>query len=84
MRALDRGETTELFSDADVYVTVGDVSNNDGGPQFSRPEVDEVAYVAEVRLRNDYLSFDGTDSMHGNKKTGTTKGREASARHNSC
>ena len=46
VRALDQGES-ELFSDSEVYVTVGDVSSNDGVPTFIRPKEDEVAYINE-------------------------------------
>ncbi len=46
VRALDRGES-ELFTDTEVLVTVGDVSSNDGVPQFIRPELDEIAFIAE-------------------------------------
>ena len=49
VRAFDRGEP-ELFSDAGVYITVGDVSSNDGVPRFIRPDIDEIAYVQEVKL----------------------------------
>ena len=47
VRAFDRGEP-ELFSDAGVYITIGDVSSNDGVPRFIKPEVNEVAYILEV------------------------------------
>ena len=50
VRALDNGEDSQLFTDTEVYITVGDVSSNDGVPDFERPKVDEVAYVAEVSL----------------------------------
>ena len=46
MRALDKG-TPQLFSDTEVYVTVGDVSSNDGVPRFLRPKPNEIAYVPE-------------------------------------
>ncbi len=49
VRASDRGESVDLFSDAEVLLTVGDVSSNDGVPAFVAPALDEVAYVAEVR-----------------------------------
>lgn len=48
VRAIDNGEDSTLFTDAEIYVTVGDVSSNDGIPTFERPKVDEIAYVAEV------------------------------------
>ena len=48
VRALDNGEDSQLFTDTEVYITVGDVSSNDGVPDFERPKVDEIAYVAEV------------------------------------
>ena len=48
VRAIDNGEESQLFTDAEVYITVGDVSSNDGVPDFERPKVDEIAYVAEV------------------------------------
>lgn len=48
VRAIDNGEESQLFTDTEVYITVGDVSSNDGVPDFERPKVDEVAYVAEV------------------------------------
>jgi hypothetical protein len=44
---MDKG-VPELFTDTEVYVTIGDVSSNDGVPRFIRPEVNEVAYVPEV------------------------------------
>ena len=50
VRAIDNGEDSQLFTDTEVYITVGDVSSNDGVPDFERPKVDEVAYVAEVSL----------------------------------
>lgn len=46
VRALDFGDI-ELFSDTDVYITVGDVSSNDGVPQFIKPEPNDVAHIAE-------------------------------------
>ncbi len=49
VRASDRGESVDLFSDAEVLLTVGDVSSNDGVPAFVAPALDEIAYVAEVR-----------------------------------
>ena len=50
VRAIDNGEESQLFTDTEVYITVGDVSSNDGVPDFERPKVDEIAYVAEVSL----------------------------------
>ena len=49
VRAMDNGHDSQqqLFTDAEVYITVGDVSSNDGVPRFVRPKVDEAAYVAE-------------------------------------
>ena len=47
VRAIDKG-VPELFTDTEVYVTIGDVSSNDGVPKFIRPEVNEVAFVPEV------------------------------------
>ena len=46
VRATDKG-TPQLFTDTEVYVTVGDVSSNDGVPSFVRPKPKEVAYIAE-------------------------------------
>ena len=46
VRALDKG-TPQLFTDTEVYVTVGDVSSNDGVPAFVRPIPNEIAYVPE-------------------------------------
>ena len=46
VRAIDRG-VPELFRDTEVYITVGDVSSNDGVPTFIRPEPNEVAFVPE-------------------------------------
>ena len=46
VRALDRG-TPQQFRDTDLYVTVGDVSRNDGVPQFMKPEPGQVAEVPE-------------------------------------
>ena len=46
VRAVDDG-VPQLFSDTEVYITVGDVSSNDGMPQFIKPNVNEVAYVPE-------------------------------------
>ena len=37
-----------MFTDTEVYVTIGDVSSNDGVPKFLRPELNEIAYVPEV------------------------------------
>ena len=54
VRAIDNGEESQLFTDTEVYITVGDVSSNDGVPDFERPKVDEVAYVAEVRVGLDF------------------------------
>lgn len=47
MRATDNG-VPEMFIDTEVYVTIGDVSSNDGVPRFVKPEINEVAYVPEV------------------------------------
>ena len=46
VRALDKG-VPELFTDTEVYITVGDVSSNDGVPSFIRPLPNEIAYVPE-------------------------------------
>jgi len=46
VRALDNG-TPQQFRDTDLYVTVGDVSRNDGVPQFLKPEAGQVAEVPE-------------------------------------
>ena len=46
VRATDKG-VPQLFTDTEVYVTVGDVSSNDGVPAFLRPQPKEVAYIAE-------------------------------------
>lgn len=46
VRAVDKG-IPQLFSDTEVYITVGDVSSNDGVPRFIKPSVNEVAYVPE-------------------------------------
>eukprot|EP00096_Caligus_rogercresseyi_P014673 TRINITY_DN7189_c0_g1_i1.p1 TRINITY_DN7189_c0_g1~~TRINITY_DN7189_c0_g1_i1.p1 ORF type:complete len:1289 (-),score=408.11 TRINITY_DN7189_c0_g1_i1:505-4371(-) len=45
-RAMDQGEP-QLFTDVEVYITVGDVSENDGTPSFIRPEIGEIAYISE-------------------------------------
>jgi len=34
--------------ETEVYITIGDVSSNDGVPRFIKPEINEVAYVPEV------------------------------------
>ena len=46
VRALDGG-TPQQFRDTDLYITVGDVSRNDGVPQFLKPEPGMVADVPE-------------------------------------
>ena len=46
VRAMDNG-TPEQFTDTELYLTIGDVSNNDGVPEFSKPLPGEVAYVLE-------------------------------------
>ena len=50
VRASDKG-VPELFTDTEVYVTIGDVSSNDGVPKFIKPELNEVAHVPEVSIR---------------------------------
>ncbi|CAB4057546.1 unnamed protein product [Lepeophtheirus salmonis] len=49
-RAADKGEP-QLFSDVEVYVTIGDVSDNDGIPTFIKPMIDEIAYNASIGTR---------------------------------
>ncbi len=56
VRAFDKG-IPQLFSDTEVYVTVGDVSSNDGVPRFVKPEVNEVAYVPEVCICSTHLQY---------------------------
>ena len=47
VRAIDEGEP-QLFTDTEVYITVGDVSSNDGVPGFVSPSAgDAIAYVPE-------------------------------------
>ncbi len=46
VRAMDKG-VPQLFTDIEVYITVGDVSSNDGVPRFIKPEINEVATVPE-------------------------------------
>ena len=46
VRAIDKG-VPQLFSDTEVYITVGDVSSNDGIPRFIKPEPNEIAFVPE-------------------------------------
>lgn len=46
IRALDRGEPQQ-FKDSDLYITVGDVSSNDGVPEFLQPQPGVIAQVAE-------------------------------------
>ena len=47
VRAIDDGEP-QLFTDTEVYITVGDVSSNDGVPAFVSPAAGEaIAYVPE-------------------------------------
>lgn len=47
VRAIDDGEP-QLFTDTEVYITVGDVSSNDGVPAFVSPAAgDAIAYVPE-------------------------------------
>ena len=46
VRATDKG-VPQLFKDTEVYVTVGDVSSNDGVPVFIKPSPKEVAYISE-------------------------------------
>ena len=38
LRALDAG-TPQQIKDTDLYVTIGDVSRNDGVPEFIAPQV---------------------------------------------
>jgi hypothetical protein len=47
----------ELFTDTEVYVTIGDVSSNDGVPRFIKPELNEVAFVPEVNFEARALIF---------------------------
>ncbi len=58
VRATDAADA-ELFSDTEVYVTVGDVSRNDGVPAFTKPSEEEIAYIAEVSIRA-HSSFPNT------------------------
>jgi len=46
VRALDSG-TPQQFMDTELYITVGDVSRNDGVPKFLKPEPGEIAEVPE-------------------------------------
>jgi hypothetical protein len=46
VRALDSG-TPQQFRDTDLYVTIGDVSRNDGVPEFLRPQPGQIAEVPE-------------------------------------
>ena len=46
VRALDNG-TPQQFSDTELYITVGDVSRNDGVPEFLSPKLGEEASVLE-------------------------------------
>ena len=46
IRALDAG-SPQQFRDTDLYITIGDVSRNDGVPEFIAPKVGEVARVFE-------------------------------------
>lgn len=46
VRALDNG-TPQQFMDTELYITVGDVSRNDGVPKFLKPESGETAEVPE-------------------------------------
>ena len=46
VRALDSG-SPQQFRDTALYVTVGDVSRNDGVPQFRKPEPGQTAEVPE-------------------------------------
>jgi len=46
VRALDSG-TPQQFMDTEVFITVGDVSRNDGVPKFLKPEPGEIAEVPE-------------------------------------
>jgi len=46
VRALDSG-TPQQFMDTELYITVGDVSRNDGVPKFIKPEPGQIAEVPE-------------------------------------
>ena len=46
VRALDSG-TPQQFSDTELYITVGDVSRNDGVPEFINPQPGDEAVVLE-------------------------------------
>ena len=46
VRALDNG-TPQQFMDTELYITVGDVSRNDGVPKFLKPLPGEMAEVPE-------------------------------------
>ena len=48
-RALDAG-TPQQIKDTDLYVTIGDVSRNDGVPEFIAPQVKRFSYVPEPDL----------------------------------
>ena len=47
IRAVDGGSPIQQFKDTDLYITIGDVSRNDGVPEFQRPAVGDVAEVFE-------------------------------------
>jgi len=48
IRALDNGtDDQQQFMDTELYITVGDVSRNDGVPKFLKPEPGQVAEVPE-------------------------------------
>ena len=71
VRAMDQG-TPQLFSDTEIYITVGDVSNNDGIPRFIKPEPNEVAYVPENSSAGTQVfkveAFDPDDPLTSNGK----------------
>jgi len=46
IRALDNG-TPQQFMDTELYITVGDVSRNDGVPKFLKPDSGQIAEVPE-------------------------------------
>ena len=71
IRALDRG-IPQQFTDTDLYITIGDVSANDGVPEFIKPEVGITATVREEAPVGTFVyqveAFDPDDPTTANGK----------------
>ena len=71
IRALDSG-SPQQFRDTDLYVTIGDVSRNDGVPEFISPQVGDVATVLEESSAGSFVfqceAYDPDDPNTANGK----------------